>query len=496
MKKTILMASAAILYLGNISESWAAISCVFDGPDNDGKYTLSVTGTGTGNTFSSYSCTNFSDTGSASWPEAKKKIASVSFDDDSVTSIANNTFSYATSLQSVTMTNVTSIGANAFQATNLTNVDMPNVTSIGGGAFRDATKLESVTMPKVTEIGDRAFQQSGLTSVDMPNVTSLGSNAFTYATKLESVTMPKVTEIGNHTFNGATKLESIYMPNVTSIGFAAFGDATSLTSIDLSNVTTLQESVFGGSYKFPVIIISDETDTTYWDKDAFKSSINQPINIRCVDSQGNDSIDINACTTVIERFLPDEDGKCQTGITCLTYLQKINNTCVGKYFGSVSGDGTCIVAGSCKAYGNYINLNTRQCVTPASCTGMYVADTVNKKCFKMPGCVNYADGACQECDSNYLTNSSGTCTPAADCKNGMHATLYGSCEENPAGCNTFEDDRCLECNDGLFRQGESCVSSCGANYKLSGDTCYRVRYTPAEAAEVVGEKNTIFLYYK
>ena len=134
----------------------------------------------------------------------------------------------------------------------------------------------------------------------------------------------------------------------------------------------------------------------------------------------------------------------------------------------------------------------------SSCQTSCPAGTVQdgKACKNLPGCVNYADGACQECDSDYLTNSSGTCTPAADCKNGMHATLYGSCEENPAGCNTFEDDRCLECNDGLFRQGESCVSSCGANYKLSGDTCYRVRYTPAEAAEAAGESNTIFLYYK
>ena len=41
-----------------------------------------------------------------------------------------------------------------------------------------------------------------------------------------------------------------------------------------------------------------------------------------------------------------------------------------------------------------------------------------------------------------------------------------------------------------------CATCKGENFKLSDGYCYRVRYTPAEAAEVVGESNTIFLYYK
>ena len=41
-----------------------------------------------------------------------------------------------------------------------------------------------------------------------------------------------------------------------------------------------------------------------------------------------------------------------------------------------------------------------------------------------------------------------------------------------------------------------CAKCEGDNFKLDDGICYRIRYTPAEAAEVVGETNTIFLYYR
>ena len=44
--------------------------------------------------------------------------------------------------------------------------------------------------------------------------------------------------------------------------------------------------------------------------------------------------------------------------------------------------------------------------------------------------------------------------------------------------------------------GLECSTCANNNFKLSDGVCRRVRYTPAEAAEVAGETNTIFLYYK
>ena len=56
-----------------------------------------------------------------------------------------------------------------------------------------------------------------------------------------------------------------------------------------------------------------------------------------------------------------------------------------------------------------------------------------------------------------------------------------------------------KCGNGYEVNAGKCVKkavSCGTNYRLSDGICYRIRYTPAEAAEVAGESNTIFLYYK
>ena len=52
-------------------------------------------------------------------------------------------------------------------------------------------------------------------------------------------------------------------------------------------------------------------------------------------------------------------------------------------------------------------------------------------------------------------------------------------------------DGCLKLGAGL-----ECTKCANNNFKLSDGVCRRVRYTPAEAAEVAGETNTIFLYYK
>ncbi len=44
--------------------------------------------------------------------------------------------------------------------------------------------------------------------------------------------------------------------------------------------------------------------------------------------------------------------------------------------------------------------------------------------------------------------------------------------------------------------GLTCSKCANSNFRLENDYCYRRSYTPAEAAQVVGEQNTIFLYYK
>ena len=155
-----------------------------------------------------------------------------------VVGVADGAFKGRTSLTSVSMPSVTSIGAIAFSGcTSLTSVSMPNVTSIGGSAFDGCTSLTSVSMPNVTSIGGGAFGGcTTLTSVSMPNVTSIGGQAFSGCTSLTSVSMPNVTSIGGSAFSGCTSLTSVSMPNVTSItGWQAFSGCSSLKSVTLED---------------------------------------------------------------------------------------------------------------------------------------------------------------------------------------------------------------------------------------------------------------------
>lgn len=78
-------------------------------------------------------------------------------------------------------TGITEIGANCFNSSTFTSVEMPDVVTIGANAFQSSKSLESVSMPKVKTIGKYAFANcSSLTSVTMPHAenVSIGSSAF------------------------------------------------------------------------------------------------------------------------------------------------------------------------------------------------------------------------------------------------------------------------------------------------------------------------------
>ena len=502
-KTPVTLALAAVLSTSIASESHAAISCVF----SDGGKTVTITGTGNDTVGWNACQANNSTSADSGWTfdsNYRKTITSANIG-SGIESIGSMAFYQAANLTSITIPEgVTSIGDSAFGYSGLTSITLPDsLSSIGNNTFQGSQNLNSIKIPKnVESIGQYAFAgASGLTDVTFAGNSKIKTleRGVLQGTGITSISIPgSVEEIKYEAFRG-TGLTSVVIPEgVETLTWYAFYD-DNLTSIQLPS--TLKN--LNGSWdmrSLTTLIIPDTltADTVAdWSDYAFHSLGDRIQNVTCVKDDGSEGGDESACIKALERFFPDESGKCSLGYRnqCLQYVQKIGNTCVGAYIGSVSGDGTCTVASLCKAYGNYINSDERQCMTPESCTGMYVADTVNKKCFKMPGCVNFADGACQECDNGYLTNSSGACIPADDCKNGLHAD-GGACVENPAGCNTFENDHCTECNGGLLRQGAGCVSSCGEGYKLSNGACYRTHYTPAEAETVSGDTNTITLIYK
>jgi hypothetical protein len=207
---------------------------------------------------------------------------------DSVTNIADVTFSDCTSLKNVTIGNsVTSIGGYAFyNCTSLTNVTIPDsVITIGIAAFGNCTNLINVTVgSSVASIENQAFSGcSTLTnlSVDagnsvysslngvlfnkaqttlltfppgrggnygIPNsVTTIAGSAFSHCTRLTSVTIPNsVTTIGNDAFLYCSGLTNVMLgSSITDIAYGTFWECANLTTVTIpDSVTTIEYLAF------------------------------------------------------------------------------------------------------------------------------------------------------------------------------------------------------------------------------------------------------------
>ena len=187
-----------------------------------------------------------------------------------VTSIGNNAFQNNTSLISVTFagngltsitfatnvtmnsSHVTTIGSAAFSGcTGLTNVSLPNsLTNLGSCAFSNCTSLTNVTMgTNLISIGTNAFQScTALAGIVIPNsVTSLGSSTFSNCISLANVTIgTNVTRIGNSAFQNCASLTSVTIPgSVTNLGGSAFASCAGLTNATIgTNVANLGSCAF------------------------------------------------------------------------------------------------------------------------------------------------------------------------------------------------------------------------------------------------------------
>jgi hypothetical protein len=170
---------------------------------------------------------------------------------DSVTSIADLSFSFCTSLTSITIPNgVTSIGYETFwSCTSLTSITISDsVTSIGDLAFTGCSSVTNIAIPtSVTCIPDEAFSGCfSLTSVTIPNsVTDIGDDAFSYCFSLSIVTIPNsVTNIGTNAFShGGLTLVTIGY-GVNSIRDGAFSAGGLNAVIFQGNAPSLGSGVF------------------------------------------------------------------------------------------------------------------------------------------------------------------------------------------------------------------------------------------------------------
>ena len=140
----------------------------------------------------------------------------------------------ATNLQSVYLTQATSIGQQAFNyCYALKTVSLPQVTRLENYAFSVCELLTSISLPKATIIGEQAFNNCALTSISLPKATTIGKQAFNNCSALTSISLPKATTIGEQAFNSCSELTSISLPKATTIGELPFIHCSELTSISL-----------------------------------------------------------------------------------------------------------------------------------------------------------------------------------------------------------------------------------------------------------------------
>lgn len=201
---------------------------------------------------------------------------------DSVTSLGAGVFAGSHLTTVALNANLTAIPVNAFRGSSLTSIDLTGVTTVGWHAFEYA-QLSSLTIPaSVTTIGDFAFAGNPLTSVtlpatavhvgsfvfaDMPSLTSASIGAGTLAipyglfrnARLTSFDIPdSVTTIGGEAFNEATALASVTIPDsVETISDYAF-QGTALTQVTLgAGVRTIAGSAFRRTGHLTAISLPD-----------------------------------------------------------------------------------------------------------------------------------------------------------------------------------------------------------------------------------------------
>ena len=216
--------------------------------DNNGDYTLTISGTG--------AMKDYSKAVAAPWSWAKHRIRAIAIGDEitaigayafmgcdrfyaitipaSVTTICQGAFQSCTSLETIDLSNainLKTINSDAFYyCYNLNEVTIPsNVTSIGSNAFRSCISLKRVTLLNgVQEIGGAVFLDcNSLKYVDIPeSVTKIDASAFAYCSTLGNIAIPaSVREIGMSAFKDCINLKTItFAPNsqLTTVGNNVF----------------------------------------------------------------------------------------------------------------------------------------------------------------------------------------------------------------------------------------------------------------------------------
>lgn len=184
--------------------------------------------------------------------------------------ISDNAF-YRSGLKSVVVPdNVSYVGANVFTQSKITEpvfnntifIYMPRegfeeysipeyITVVNATSFEGCSTISSISMGNVKTIGDRAFANSGITSLKLPDsIMSIGANAFRGCAnlngKVDLSRNDNLTELSDGLFAECKKLDNVVLPaSILSIGASCFQNCE-----ELEDLTFPEQISFIGSHAF------------------------------------------------------------------------------------------------------------------------------------------------------------------------------------------------------------------------------------------------------
>ncbi len=189
---------------------------------------------------------------------------------DALESIPDEMFKNNAYLTSVTLSaSLTKIPNGAFSGTKIVTITIPAaVTTIEAEAFRRSALTEVIfaSGSNLTAIRESAFAYTSIRSITLPaKLAKLESDVFEYCSLLSSVTFTgnDLKTLSSGTFNGDAALKNITLSDgITEIASGAFQDCSAISQIVLpKNLVTLSTDAFGGVSRLQNISISDDNAT-------------------------------------------------------------------------------------------------------------------------------------------------------------------------------------------------------------------------------------------
>lgn len=110
-----------------------------------------------------------------------------------------------------------------------------SVTSLKVCAFQDCDKLASINLENIREIIAWSLYGTAITSATVTDVPSIGGEAFRHCPNLTTVALNNVGVIDGWAFEGNTNLTSVTLSGTSVINQGAFSGCSGLTSIRIPN---------------------------------------------------------------------------------------------------------------------------------------------------------------------------------------------------------------------------------------------------------------------